>query len=441
MRPGASPLLVDGGASAGTHLFVRRRDKLVPPAWPALVALASVVLLSSGLMVYDIVGDVETEVRTTDLVDDALRSVALADDLRRQVHTLTAGSEDHQVVATALGRIGADMAMYAPLARYPGERDEWTRLERLVERLQQLAPATLAVDTKLLGEIEGSLDRVVEINERQAKSNVGAIRSSFHQDYGLDAVGLTITIVLAFAVAAVLSRSIRRQRALLAAHLRAQDERARELEAFAGRVAHDLRGPLAPLRGCADLLLLGKGPPPQELGKRIANAIERMTAIIDELLALSLSGRPDVGETEVAPVVAQVLEDVGPLPSDSKVELAIPEGRVRCSRSALGRIMQNLVSNAIKYRAPERPLDLHITASHVDHAIELVVADNGIGMDEATAAHAFDPLFRGDGTHKIAGHGLGLAIVKRTVDAFGGSCSIASKPSVGTRIVVRLPAQ
>lgn len=417
-----------------------RRNKLVPAAWPALLALSGAVLLSSGLMIYDIMGDLETEARTTELASNSLRSVALADDLRRQVHTLATGSVDRQLYMTVAGRIAHDMAPSSPLASSAGDRDEWTRLDGLLRRLEQIPLASAAVDPRLLSDIDGSLDRIVQINELEAKDTVATILASFHQDYAIDAIGLAITIILAALVGAALLRSIRRQRTLLAAHLRLKDEREYELETFAGRVAHDVRGPLAPLRGYADLLQVGGGLPPEELGRRIATATERMVGIIDELLTLSISGHPEVGETEVAPVVAQVLEDVRPSLGEGKVEISIPDVKARCSRSALDRVVQNLVSNAIKYRDPERPLELSITAAHVDGAIELVVSDNGIGMDGATVAHAFDPLFRGDVTRRIPGHGLGLAIVKRTVEAFGGTCRLASTPRVGTRISIRLPA-
>jgi signal transduction histidine kinase len=417
---------------------VTPRDGLVPVAWPALLALGAVVVLAASLMVYDMSKDIQVEDRTNELVGKALRSITLADTLRSDVYSLAVGSLQREELARALARIERDMATYDPLATYAGERDEWTHLQSLVVRLGELEETNEPAAQKLLRTIEASLDHIVQINQVEAAKNVTAILASFHEDFMVDAAGGTIGLVLALFVGAVLLRSTRRQRVLLAAQLALKDERESELEAFAGRVAHDLRGPLGPLRGYAELLRLGAGPPPAELGQRIASATDRMTAIIDDLLTLSISGQPGFGESDVAPVIAQVLEDAAPLLADAKVGLSIADAKVRAPPGALGRIVQNLISNAVKYRAPDRPLELDITVTRRDAEVELVVSDNGIGMDESTAAHAFDPLFRGDTTRKIPGHGLGLAIVKRTVDALGGVCSIVSKLGEGTRVVVRL---
>ncbi|MBS1120797.1 MAG: Phytochrome, two-component sensor histidine kinase [Deltaproteobacteria bacterium] len=427
-------LPVVGPGRAWYPVVMKARDELRQREWPVLLALAAVVGLSTGLMIYDISRDLMAEGASTQLVFKAMRSVTLADDLRRQAHSLT-GSAAERDAATA--RIAADIASYDPLATYPGERGEWIHLKQL---LQQIPGKQDPPSESLVRDIDVSLDRIVALNGREATGEVAEILSSFHEDYTVNAIGATIIIILAFVIGTALHRSIRLQRTLLATHLSREEERRRDLEAFAGHVAHDLRATLGPIRTCADLFATSAGPPPKDLGARVARATDRMAAIIDDLLTLSISGRPGAGQTDVAPVVAQVLEEAGPQLAGAKVEVAIEDGQVCCPPVELGRIVQNLVSNAVKYRSPERPLELGVTAKHVDSIVELVVSDNGIGMDEATAARAFDPLFRGSAAGKIPGHGLGLAIVKRTVEALGGSCSIASKPGSGTQITIRLPA-
>lgn len=412
---------------------MKPRDVYAPLAWPALLALAAVIVLSTGIMLYDISRDVVAQARIEELVDQALGSVSRVDDLRRDLNRLVADPDDR-----VLAHLALDATAYDALATYAGERAEWTRTQVLLERLQQLGVMRARLDLPLIRDIEASLDRIVAINRAEAARTVIAIRGSFRQDFGIDAIGGTISLLLALAVGAAVLRSVRHQRALLAAELARKVERQRELEAFAGRVAHDLRGPLTPLRTFAELLETGGSP--VEMGQRIQRAVDRMTAIIEELLALSLSGQPGEGDAEVAPVVEQVLDDNRTLLAGAKVDVAITADKVHSPPSTLCRIVQNLVSNAIKYRNPDRPLELGITASRQADEVELVVSDNGIGMDEGTAAHAFDPLFRGDDTRKIPGHGLGLAIVKRTVEALGGTCRIISRLGEGTQFVLRLPA-
>ncbi len=411
----------------------------VPSAWPALLALVTVGLLAVGMLATDLVVEHRTGAETTNLIDNALRSVALADHLRADAHVLAA-NPGATVAANVAKQIARDAALYEPLATYRGERAEWTHLQGLLERLQHEPMDGASAPDALVGDIEGSIDRIVELNEREAADSVAVIRVVHRQAFAADAVAGAITLLLAVIVATVLVRTLRRQRALLQARLEAEHDRRRELEAFAARVAHDLRGPLTPIRSYAELLHLGKGPSPREIGARIAHATMRMVAIIDGLLALSVSGRPGTGETAIAAVVDQALDDVQPLPADAKVDVAIADCRVSCPPEIFGRIVYNLVSNAIKYRARERPLTLAITAGRTGDSVELQVADNGVGMDAAAVGHVFDPFYRVAATGDVPGHGLGLSIVKRTVDALGGACSITSTPGEGTRVTVRLPA-
>jgi signal transduction histidine kinase len=84
-------------------------------------------------------------------------------------------------------------------------------------------------------------------------------------------------------------------------------------------------------------------------------------------------------------------------------------------------------------------LHISITTRDVGQMVEILVEDNGIGIDPESAQHAFEPFYRGLTDREVPGHGLGLAIVERTTHALGGSCELSSVPEQSTRIVVRLP--
>ena len=103
---------------------------------------------------------------------------------------------------------------------------------------------------------------------------------------------------------------------------------------------------------------------------------------------------------------------------------------------ALGQILRNVITNAIKYRSPSRPLAIAIRAEVADGQIVISVEDNGIGMDPESARHAFEPFYRA--RSELAGHGLGLAIVERIARSVGGSCELSSATDRGTRVTVRL---
>jgi two-component system, OmpR family, sensor kinase len=434
------------------------RDLGAASAWPVLVALAAVVVLSLVSIGLDVVVGHKTAARTAQLVNDSLRSVALADDLRYQAHRLSANRLDRAQLMAIATQIAADAREYDPIATAPGERAEWSTLQLLFGRLQQ-DRAELGPIDGLVDAIEHSIARLIEINRREAADDQAAIAELHRRTLAVDAAIALGTLALAIGIGVTLVRSLRRERDLVRRHIAAVAERSRELEAFAARVAHDLRGPLSPITICAGILTQ-PGADVAAIARRIQRSAERMTGLIDGLLALSIAGRVPEGRGEVGAVVREVLDDLGPDLRDAEVKLAITECATRCTPGVLAQLVRNVVGNAIKYRGAGRPLQVTIdakpheppptatvalpdgTASRPEEArlIEIVVTDNGVGMTDEAAAHAFDPFYRATTALGIPGHGLGLAIVKRTVDAMGGDCHLSSAPNQGTRVTLHLPA-
>src|SRR5262249_23712720 len=123
--------------------------------------------------------------------------------------------------------------------------------------------------------------------------------------------------------------------------------------------------------------------------------------------------------------------------SGAELVVQLQEATVACAPEVLGQILRNVIGNALKYRAPERPCRLEISNRMDTSWVTLEVVDNGQGMDAGGGRRAFGPFFRG--TSEGAGHGLGLAIVDSYVRALGGSVHLRSEPGVGTRVSVRLP--
>jgi signal transduction histidine kinase len=405
----------------------------VPRVWPALIALGAVVVLSMTTVLVDLVVEHDTGEKTTDLVDNALRSITLVDDLRFQAHRLVVSHRDAERLATIMARIRLDAEAYDPLATYDGERQEWHLMQSLLARAQH------DPSDALFAEIEASAARLVAINQSEAQAMETGIRGVHRNGILLD-LGLGGLIAgTAAAIAYVLIRAHRRERELLRIHLQSLDDRARELEAFTARVSHDLKGPLSPIMITADMLDLYESSSVRQAAKRIRRSAERMTAIIDDLLALSVSGHPPTGKADVGPVVTELLDELQPELRDAAVDVHVAECTAACPPNVLTQILRNVIGNSAKYRSPERPLELHIDAHREGDRVEIAVGDNGIGMDANTLEHAFDPFYRARGT-KATGHGLGLAIVKRTIDALGGTCALNSSADHGTRLTMWLPA-
>lgn len=402
----------------------------VAVVWPALAALGLVVGLSIVAVGLDLVLGRGVAERTEQLVENSLRSIALAGDLRYQAHRLV---EDRADLISIAGQIGADAREYDPIATSPGERPEWTQLQQLLDRLQH-DPTNRA----LVSQIEESIGHLITINQRDAAVDAAGIRELHHNGLLADLAIGAITALLAAGVGFVLVRSLRRQRQLVELYVESTRERTRELEAFAGRVAHDLRGPLAPIGGYTDMLSMGADS--KQIAPKIRRSVDRMARIIDDLLALSVAGRPPSGKGDVASVIRDICDELHDDLREADVVVSTHGCAVACTPSVLSQVLRNVVSNSIKYRAPDRRLRLAIDAHPTGPEVEIAVVDNGLGMSPDAAARAFEAFYRASATRELPGNGLGLAIVKRTVESLGGHCDLSSEPNQGTTVRLHLPA-
>jgi signal transduction histidine kinase len=176
------------------------------------------------------------------------------------------------------------------------------------------------------------------------------------------------------------------------------------------------------------------------------NAARRMQAMIDGLLNLSRvntrgSDFQRVHLTETAREVVEDLEAqiektggrviVGPLPD------------VQGDPLQLRQLLENLVGNALKYHRADVPPVVEVSGEIIQEGklklVQLVVADNGTGFDEAQSEKIFQPFMRLHG-RKYSGSGIGLAICRRIVERHGGSITARSVPGEGSRFIITLPA-
>ena len=412
-----------------------------PRSWPVLVALAAVAALVAVMLLVDVVVAQRVARRTAEIVENSQRSIELVDDLRAQAHRLVVPGRTPDEIRGILARIRADGVAYDPLANYQGEHDEWLHLQAALARLGAAVESGQSDTKDLVVAVGGSIDRLVDINRDAAHFSAEQIRGVHEKAVYADASVGALTLLLVTLIVVVLLRVLARQRALTAQHIALLDERNRDLDAFAGRAAHDLRGPLNPIRGYADLLMSGQEPPEEirQMASRIRIAVDRMSRVVDDMLELSRAGRPGQGEASLSAVGVEVIDELGPELLGVEVDNRLGDTRVACAPGVLASIVRNLVGNAIKFRSRQRKPRVQLTSHVEDGVVEMVVEDNGVGMDEESAAHAFEPHWRGRTDREVPGHGLGLAIVERATRAVGGSLSLTSAPDRGTKISVKLP--
>jgi PAS domain S-box-containing protein len=220
-----------------------------------------------------------------------------------------------------------------------------------------------------------------------------------------------------------------------------------DLEAFAYAASHDLQEPLRSIRLAADVLLRSTAERIDEdergLLGHVETAATRAGAQVDALLRVA---RVALGQMPQEPVPLDVaLQDARNAlraairESQAKIEVHGPLPAARVSRAELALLLQNLLANAIKFRRPEEPPRIEISAAVNGDCVELRVADNGVGMSAEDRAHVF-AIF-GRGRDDVPGTGMGLAVVQRMVNRRGGSIAVHSEgPGRGSEFVLRLPA-
>jgi signal transduction histidine kinase len=239
---------------------------------------------------------------------------------------------------------------------------------------------------------------------------------------------------------------LERQEATIHAQLEELGRKNQELDAFARRVAHDLTGPLAPMRGYLTLIRRS-GAVREEgalemLGLCESSAV-RMGELIEALLRFCRAGtrsEPTVAELDTA--VSTLLLEVSQTAAAQGVALErelVSGVAVDCPGQLLQLIAQNLLSNAVKYSAGRPGARVRVRVGTAGPDAVLEVEDNGMGLSEAARASLFQPFFRAAEARGLPGHGLGLATVKRLVEAHGGSIAVRSREGAGTQVTVRFP--
>jgi signal transduction histidine kinase len=220
-----------------------------------------------------------------------------------------------------------------------------------------------------------------------------------------------------------------------------------ELEAFTYSVSHDLRAPLRAMQGFAHALLEdcleALGTDGQEYARRIAAAARRMETLISDLLAYSRLSRAELemGPVDLDAVAMDVLEqlDAGLREKSARVEVERPLPVVHGHAATLFQVISNLVTNAVKFVAPDVTPHVRI---HADPAIDglvcLWVDDNGIGIDPQHHERIFMPFERLHGSDTYAGTGIGLAIVRKAMERMGGRAGVESRAGVGSMFWVKL---
>ncbi|WEF33480.1 hybrid sensor histidine kinase/response regulator [Pseudoduganella chitinolytica] len=219
---------------------------------------------------------------------------------------------------------------------------------------------------------------------------------------------------------------------------------------FLAMLAHELRNPLAPIDGAAQLLELGHidGTRMRELGRIISRQVGHMTALLNDLLDVSRVTRGmielDLGAVDMRGVVEAASEQVRPLVEQRRHVLAYTAPAVptvvRGDFVRLVQILANVINNAAKYTPDSGHIGVVLTEQ--SESIRVAVTDNGYGIAPDLLPDVFDSFIQGRRTlgRTQGGLGLGLALVKSLVELHDGRVAASSRGErQGTTITIELP--
>ena len=217
---------------------------------------------------------------------------------------------------------------------------------------------------------------------------------------------------------------------------------------FVSDASHELRTPIAVIKGYADLIDQWAKDDPKVLEESVAairKEAKSMTGLTEKLLFLA---RGDSGaltlhkeDFPVSALFEELAEESRLIAPNHHFASSAPGGLLlHADRRLLKQALRALTDNAVKY-TPEGG-DIRLEAQESERQVILRVRDNGIGIPESERTKLFDRFYRvdRDRSREKGGSGLGLSIVKWIVEAHGGTVRIEGNPDGGTCIVIQLPA-
>jgi PAS domain S-box-containing protein len=232
-----------------------------------------------------------------------------------------------------------------------------------------------------------------------------------------------------------------------------------ELAEFAYIASHDLQEPLRKIQSFGTLLVEqfapDLNPTSQDLIQRMHHAAERMNVLVKDILAYSRlnTHHQPFRQVDLNVLVQEVLGDLELTMCEKKAQVVVEDlPSIHGNPLHLRLLFQNLLSNTLKFMAPDQPPQVRVSAREVTifdipvpmrqrepSYLAISVEDNGIGFDERYHNRIFQLFQRLHGKDQYAGTGIGLTICKKVAEMHGGTIAAQSQPGQGATFTVYLP--
>lgn len=216
------------------------------------------------------------------------------------------------------------------------------------------------------------------------------------------------------------------------------------LDTFIYRASHDLRGPIARMKGLAQLAVGASEGPVSNYVELMNVSADRMDRVLRKLIMVRGLSKDALQPEEIDPkaLIGHIRQQLMLYPEVGELNLQLSgdlEKALHADRIRMEIILQNLIENAYYFRkdTDKTAADIHIEWQNNGRGMELMVEDHGIGIDPLFRAQVFDLFFRGN--PQSVGNGVGLYLVKQAVDRLGGKIGIESEEGAFTRMYVKIP--
>lgn len=319
---------------------------------------------------------------------------------------------------------------------------EVVELSRKNQDGEARARMTTALDD--YANLSSQLDNLIRLNRTAASDAIDRVRAleknAVRVQFGSGLVGVGLVLLLGWWG----SREIAAHDERVARHAAELEALNRDLDAFAGSVAHDLKNALGPVMIAPGLIRLSPDPSRvQEIADRIDRATRRASAILDALLAFSRASHTEAGDesSSLRTAVKDIIDELSPLIAQLDVTVRaedLPDVQIACSPGLLHIVLANLCGNAVKYLEGQRKRQVRISAYVEDSSCRIDVEDSGPGIPPSAQARLFEPFYRVEGT-RVPGTGIGLATARRIAESRGGRITVSSRLGHGSCFSVFLP--
>lgn len=447
---------------------------MIRPVLPVVTAVLTVVTAFAASLWYSLFLVEPINDRALTIIRDAVPSIRHLSSIRYELNRLDEvmskyvteqpqGADTSNEIDAIESRMRNELEAYRALPISPEEaapleqvRENLATIDRLTDQMVSRANAGAIPEAARtlhdvfhasLSQADHSIERLQAVSEEQVARSATRIMQMRRNATVVAIVLGSASLLLAFVVTVLVLHVLQIRSALIRERTELLASRTTELDAFAGRVAHDLKDPLSAV--ALQVQWLARLPDLEGKARRqlekTSRQVRQMSGLIDGLLEFARAGaKPARGaRVDLGATLDDVVSNLEPKAAAVETRLTLESFaplRLACTPAALSSVLSNLIGNAIKYivEGEQRPRIITVRVVERGDVARVEITDNGPGLRPDALGSIFEPFYRSKETRQ-SGTGLGLATAKRIVDAYQGRIGVESKLRKGSTFWFEIP--